>query len=832
MSPDTIDNLLVQWELARQSGREIGVAELCAEHPELKDEVGGRIAKLRATSWMLDSALLGESAATIETTKADASLTITQFVDSVQQSGVLSDADNEQIKSAAEPLGEGSAEQLATSLVQRGLLTTYQANVLLQREEGPLLLDRYVILDTVGSGGMGLVFKALHRPMERIVALKVLPRSVYGSPALREGNEAANEIARFKREIKATASLSHPHIVTAYDAHESNGTYFLVMEYVDGVNAWDQVQQEGPLPVTKAVRIGEQIASALAEAHEQGIIHRDIKPPNILIAKSGDAKLLDLGIARVRSGVDDRVSELTGGGLAMGTVPFMSPEQALDSRSADARSDIYSLGCSLFYLLTGKPPFDRETCVQTIVAHREETPPSLRDYRNDIPEQLDVLLQQMLAKDPAQRVDSMAQVRQRLAGLADDRQSGRPGVVIVKSQAKSSGSKSSGINRRWLVAGIGLIAIAFVAIWGRSWFSDKPDKQDLDREVAAWALRAGGTVEVKTKDGTLELIDESELPQSDITIVGLDLTTAIVDNIERAVRIRNLKRLKAAYSYVDANTVQSIVELPLTELALKGCTLRDKELSLIAGMTQLRELDVSDNDIGDNGVAHLSRLKNLTTLSLGGTELSDAGLEYVLKIPTLQRLDLSDTSIAGTSIPKLKGLPALSAMDLGGLTISPAVARSLAEMSNLRLLQLDHCKIGDAAVAELAKLPKLRMLYLEKTQLTGVGLQAIGHMKSLKHLDISNCAIPAASVAKLKAMSNLESLALVGFKLNSEYMQAITSIQHLQALDLSETNLNDQMARQLGNLKQLTTLIVEETAVTDSGIERLETQLPDCTIIE
>ena len=212
------------------------------------------------------------------------------FVEAVADSGLLTAEEIGQLRghlSADAPTED--ARGLARRLIDQGKLTEYQAQVLLERRGDPLLIDRYIILDLLGSGGMGVVFQALHRSMDRVVALKVLPPGAVDSP---------EKLRRFRREVRAAAALSHPNIVTAYDADQSRGIPFLVMEYVEGRDLHRLVQQRGPLPVAVAVDYASQAARGLGHAHGKGIVHRDIKPSNLLRAADGTIKVLDLGLAR------------------------------------------------------------------------------------------------------------------------------------------------------------------------------------------------------------------------------------------------------------------------------------------------------------------------------------------------------------------------------------------------------------------------------------------------------------------------------------------------------------------------------------------------------
>ena len=347
----------------------------------------------------------------------------------------------------------------------------------------PPSLGEYQILEELGRGGMGRVYKALHTKLDRVVALKVLPRGRVGDQ---------KSIARFEREMKAVGRLVHPNIVQAYDAREIDGTPVLIMEFVDGLDLAEIVRRLGagkgdrhllceapfgpfrqkvpvpfssPVPVADACELMRQTAVALQCAHEHGLVHRDIKPSNIMLVRSGEVKLLDLGLARfyaeggaassgplslrerVRVSAGDahqpalsadspealtpgpspsgrgELTDMTGAGQAMGTADYMAPEQASDSRSVDIRADLYSLGCTLYKLLSGRAPFsgpEYRTTLDKLNAHVHQPAPPIRQLVPEVPEKLAAILDRLLAKDPADRFSTPAEVAEALAPWCGD----------------------------------------------------------------------------------------------------------------------------------------------------------------------------------------------------------------------------------------------------------------------------------------------------------------------------------------------------------------------------------------------------------------------------
>jgi serine/threonine protein kinase len=345
-------------------------------------------------------------------------------------------------------------------LMRRGALTPFQAEQLLAGNGDRLVLGGYRILERLGEGGMGQVFRAEHQLMKRVVALKVIAGDPFPTtpdfqdsstnfdiflPLPRNMCLAPDDLGAFHREVRAAGRLRHPNIVTAYDAAEDRGVHFLVMEYVPGVDLGRLVRESGPLPVALACEYVRQAAQGLQYAHEQGVVHRDIKPSNLLLTWEGVGvdrrstlvadrhvvKLLDLGLARLggRSGDDET------DGVLCGTPDFLAPELAVDSRIVDIRADLYSLGCTFYYLLTGHVPYAGGAWTEKLVRHRLDPVPPLTNFRADVPAEVSAVLDRLLAKDPAHRFQLPADLLAVLPKNFEERDSAPPCAAVSPAAA-------------------------------------------------------------------------------------------------------------------------------------------------------------------------------------------------------------------------------------------------------------------------------------------------------------------------------------------------------------------------------------------------------------
>ena len=322
------------------------------------------------------------------------------FLSQLSSSGIVPEEKLKVVVSKKTSFANGEA--LARDMIKSRLLTKYQAEQILGGKGKSLTMGKYQLLEKIGAGGMGQVYKAFHSGTERIVAIKVILGKGKIDPAV---------IKRFEREVKAAAKLVHSNIITVFDADQADGRIFMVMEYIKGDDLGELLRKKGQLSVSETVNYILQAARGLKYAHDQGVIHRDIKPGNILVDSSGNVKIVDMGLAKIEiKGNEEELSKLTADLSVMGTIDYMSPEQAESTKDVDSRADIYSLGATLYYLLMGEVLYPGKTIIQKILSHRESPIPSIRMNRPDVPLSLDLIFAKMVAKNVEDRYSSMAEI--------------------------------------------------------------------------------------------------------------------------------------------------------------------------------------------------------------------------------------------------------------------------------------------------------------------------------------------------------------------------------------------------------------------------------------
>ncbi|MCY2939877.1 MAG: serine/threonine-protein kinase [Planctomycetota bacterium] len=336
-----------------------------------------------------------------------------KFLGAVLRSGLMTRGELKHHLEQLQPGMLGFTEAIADALVEQGALTRFQAGKLKLGISRGLVLGRYSVLSPVAKGGMATVYLGQNLHDRRVVALKVLPPS--------QAREARH-LARFQRESRLNRLVRHPGLCAFHDQGETEGIHYLVMEFVPGKSLQRLVADNGPLPIELAARLGAEVAYALDALHQTGLVHRDVKPSNILVTPLGNARLIDLGLALIIGETGEDVDVIGGQGYIVGSMDYIAPEQTRDPTQVDGRADLYALGCTLYFAVSGKVPFEGGSNKERMRRHREETAPPLIDLVPGIPTRFSNLVQLLMEKDPGERFGSAGMVAADLQLLVPENQ--------------------------------------------------------------------------------------------------------------------------------------------------------------------------------------------------------------------------------------------------------------------------------------------------------------------------------------------------------------------------------------------------------------------------
>lgn len=801
--------LSIELEYCTRRGEKFFLSQLASRFPDMRNVVDEVMAKLP-----LSHATVSRQA----------------FLRELKDCRLLSEETLNQVVSSA-PTYAG-ANELAVELVQRNQLTRFQAYAFCHGNGSELKLGNYWLLDQIGKGGMGEVYKARHHQMQRLVALKVLPTSLM---------QQAAAVHRFEREIVAISRVSHPNVVTAYDAGHSNGVYYLVMEFVEGTDLRAVVQSKGRLNASDAINYVLQAARGLQAAHLAGMVHRDVKPANLLLDTTGVIKVLDLGLARLTDPPKGAPSSaLTGTGFVVGTPDFMAPEQAVNSAAADSRSDIYSLGCTLFYLLTGRTPYTGSSPVRKLFAHREHPIPDLREIREDVPLSVSNLFQKMVAKNPDDRLQTMTNVIEALESIEiqetrhseDNRRRLQP--LAGSTLRNPEGDGTDGIGRK-------------------TGSDDEREAQGLRQRIGRLTLWltfmmlpmiAGASIVIKTGTGQLIV----EIDPTDATVVvedkngeveisrrgGRDKVTLTVEPGEH--RIKVTKEGFTAYAeefemrWWGHHTIRAKLE-PLPAAVSTNHTISpDTDLSLwisdVQTLSTEKQLEAVSRKLVDlnpgfdgnltwsitnqpprieNGVvvamqlstAHLSNISPLRAL----VGLQDLNLNsgILADLSPLQGLRLTKLNVALNrgvrDLSPLKGMP-LKSLNLQGTGVT--------DLSPIRGLPLEELSLRETSVTDIKPLRGMPLILLDchRTQ--------ISDLSHLEAMPLRTFSAPA-NISSLEAIRNLR---LINLEIESETCCDLLPLHEmpLERLSLILPMLSD--VKPLTGLK-LTELTLVATSITD-----------------
>ena len=516
----------------------------------------------------------------------------------------------------------------ATGAFAAGPATTAEIGRVLEGSMlGPYRLDRFI-----GGGGMGAVFRALDTTLDRVVAVKVLA-----------GRQADDEemLKRFRNEAQSAARLDHENIGRVHAVGSEEGWHFIVFEFIEGTNLRDLVRAEGPFDLPRTVDLAIQVADALEHASERDVVHRDIKPSNIVITPAGRARIVDMGLARLPQVADDR--DLTVSGMTLGTFDYISPEQARDPRAADVRSDLYSLGCTIFFTLTGRPPFAEGTMVQKLLQHQQAVPPALDDLRDDVPRRFAEIVARLMAKDPLDRYQRPAVLVADLMAFAESQgiQVSTPRPLAWPAEVKEAGEA---VRLPWLLPIVGLMAVV-VGMWA----------------VSAWQRRAVVAIPPASPGGEGAAV---------VRVVAIAAGPADTTSLADAIRlVADGGSIELAYDGVRRELPVSVNGKHLVIRAAAGNrpVLEFTGLAAVPGTMLRAACDVGDGDVVVRGVA----------IRLAGASGVSGGCLFAIRSGRLVGEDLTLGMPGATGSDAASGLPTSAFVSLASAVGGGPIACSL-----------------------------------------------------------------------------------------------------------------------------------------------------------
>ncbi|MEM6779112.1 MAG: protein kinase [Planctomycetota bacterium] len=657
-------------------------------------------------------------------------------------------------------------------------------------------IREYRLLEVIGQGGMGTVYKAWHTRLDIPVAMKLVNDRRDHSP---------ERVARFDREMKAIGGLDHPNIVRALDAGESSGTRFLVMEFVDGQTMSERVRHDGPLSAERACEWIRQAALGLDHIHQRGLVHRDIKPSNLMVETSSDngsstecVKILDLGIALIAqdAGVESD-GGLTDQQQVMGTYDFLAPEQALGCHHVDIRVDIYALGCTLYFLLTGKAPFSDQRSVEKLVSHQLHSPAALSEHVTDPPIELVAIVEKMIAKSPERRFQSPLELAKALSELDLTKRSLSP-------------SKFSPV--RWVGLAGAILALIYVVL-----SLDEPIRDPTPRPSMLSDVERSG-------------VDRDRLPKIDAQaiasrLVSLNAHVAVwLPNEPDPRRVRSIPDGDFALAEIECIDVP-ITDEDLQQLSVAGQLTRltienefePTQLSakgihrlLKTGFPRLENVTMTNQPFDDRHLAALvATSPGLVSIRLTGGNVTDDGLRELAKLRALRTILFRNLPIDGTGLGSITS--DVETLGLRDLKLDETAVLNFPSWPNLVALSLDQSVLSDRALQSFRRYKRLQSIRAGHVRnQTSEGWRFLDELSELEHLTIKeNPTVTDEVIATLRSLTRLRHLGLDGTRVSDAGLQHLSSLPWLERLNLRR---NPQLS--------------------SSALSALQDSLPNCQITD
>lgn len=583
---------------------------------------------------------------------------------------------------------------------------TFQAGhrpdvVKLFEEPSPANLgDKYQFIETIGSGGAGVVYRARHLILQKDVAIKMIHQHSATNAAHR----------RFQQEGKALSALSHSNIVAVHDLGiTDSGQPYLVMDWIDGDTLASIIRKQGALPIEDCIELFLQICEGLDHAHGHGILHRDLKPSNVMVswrlAGKPSIKIVDFGIAKIVEESDEDRPQLTQTGEVIGSPLYMSPEQCLGKR-LDFRSDLYSLGCLMFETLTGNPPFVGDSIVSIMMKHQTEKAMTLKEATlgQSFPIQIEQIVSKLLAKNPVERYQSVTDLKDDLVAYKAGEKTLALGAKEIPIFAQPPRQRKSFVWPFVVLATAALSSVITLTMLQTNKQIDKIGGQKQIKQDPHSFLAPEGDDDADVK----------EIVSSHPAAKRLDLKGLILSE-------KGLEPIKGLFT--------------LSELNLSACTIPDAAFSSLKDL-DLQILELGNSNITDKTVDYISELKTLLFLNVDRTALTDAAVPKLAKIKTLKTLNITNTKIGDANLSALATIPQLEFLDARHTKITDKGVGYLSRAKSLGIIDLQNCKLTDNSMKMLKTLPRLNWLKVTSTGIKGDGFAEVKDFPGLVCLEI------------------------------------------------------------------------------------------------
>ncbi len=659
------------------------------------------------------------------------------------------------------------------------------------------LSETYEFLGETGRGGMAVIYKAKNRKTGRVVAIKKMLASTLTETAF----------MRFQQEAKAITTLRHPNIILVHEfGVAEDGEPFMVMDFIEGSNLGELIKEKGALSVEESMHRFIQLCDALQHAHAAGVLHRDLKPGNVMLSSAdgsfADARLVDFGIAKLMAKDGEEAEKLTMTGQLFGSPPYMSPEQCRGFE-LDARTDIYSMGCVMFETLTGRVPIRGQSVLETIMMQVSEPAPSMKEVcpDKDFPPILETIIAKSLAKDAADRYQTMRELMVALmeAGI-EMRSPGTIRTVIQKVQKPP-------LVPPWVYISVICFLLFTSMIVGTAREDSLKKKSMALKQSEQERLNLlQWTPAKKIQDSMFASWLTTDLNCEKLDISGSSLLT---DKAMLAVtKLKNLRILILSDTNIGDDGMKPLVELQkLHRLDLKRTKVSDEGLKPLLQLKELYVLGLVQSQVSNEGMATIAKMRQLNNLAISYIpRVNGSGVEK------LKDLHLNFLFMAGIvlkdCLQSLSQMHSLRTLDLKGSDLSDSKMEDLKEMVQLTNLNMVGTRVTTTGMKHLANLRLLENLYIGKLDIEDPAIDALVNLEHLVELDLGSTKITDAGVVKLANIKSLRNLSLISTLTGDKGVAALATLPNLEKLDLSGTEISDESLKKLRFCKTLKFLTI------------------------